>query len=300
MKDLLSHIFLPHHTNNHRAKFLHHTSLVIIICLVLVSSFFLAFSRDHYQEVLGISSNVTVSDLLALTNQKRQEQGLPPLTLSPQLNAAASGKAQDMLSKNYWAHNSPDGTTPWVFVRSSGYDYLYAGENLARGFTTSPEIVTAWMDSPGHRENLLSGNYDDVGFAVIEGNLTGDETVLVVQMFGRSKTVAPEIADAASQALPPQQIEVEIPVLPDTPPVVTQAPQPVVASVQSTPLVDTKIFSKTSSALLLGMLLGLLVIDAVIIKRKKIVRLLSHNLDHAMFLFIVLVVIIIIGNGAIL
>lgn len=298
MRDILPHIFLPHHTNNHKAKFLHHSSLFTIVCLVLFSSLVVAISNNRYQEVLGISSNISTSELLVLTNEKRQEEGLAPLALNEKLSNAASEKAKDMIAKNYWAHNSPDGTTPWVFVRSSGYDYLYAGENLARGFVSSSEIVDAWMDSPGHRENILSGNYSDVGFAILDGELTGDETVLVVQMFGKTKSLAPEIAEA--QVSLPVQNQESVAVVPDEESLVAQAPQPAVASVQSAPLIDSQIFSKTSSYLILGLLIGLLVLDAVIVKRKKIVRILSHNLDHVMFLFVVLIVILIIGNGTIL
>lgn len=294
MKDALLHIFLPRGTNNHRAKFLHHSSLLLISVLILGVALLTSYSSNHRPDVLGISSNITSSDLLSLTNQKRQEQGLPSLVLNEKLNAAAEQKARDMFAKDYWAHNGPDGTTPWVFVKSSGYDYLYAGENLARGFTNSPEVVAAWMASPGHRQNILSGDYQDVGFAVIDGNLTGDETVLVVQMFGKTKDAPVEVATASDAAPKPQVQEV---VIQDLRPVSQETN---VASVKSTPLLDSQIFSKTSSILILGILITILAVDAFIIQRKKIVRILSHNLDHAMFLFIVLIVVFLVGRGMIL
>ena len=95
-----------------------------------------------------------------------------------------------MFAKNYWAHVSPDGTTPWVFIKSAGYSYVYAGENLARGYNTSQDVVTAWMASPEHKQNMLSSNYQNVGFAIVTGNLTGEDTVLVVEMFGSTALAA--------------------------------------------------------------------------------------------------------------
>src|SRR3990172_3890597 len=95
-----------------------------------------------------------------------------------------SKKAQDMLDYGYWAHNSPTGKSPWVFIRSSGYNYVYAGENLARGFATADSVMKAWMASPDHRANVLSANYEDVGFAVKLGKLNGEETVLIVEELG--------------------------------------------------------------------------------------------------------------------
>ena len=64
-----------------------------------------------------------------------------------------------MIAKNYWAHNAPDGASPWSFFKNVGYRYLYAGENLARDFGDSASVVNAWMNSPTHRDNLLSGRY---------------------------------------------------------------------------------------------------------------------------------------------
>src|SRR5204863_2082531 len=124
----------------------------------------------------------------------RRQNGAGDLTISNELSRAASDKASDMFAKNYWAHNAPDGTTPWVFIKSSGYEYIYAGENLARGFTTSQSVVDAWMASPEHKENMLSKNYKNVGFAVATGNLNGEDTVLVVEMLGSTNYAPPAVA----------------------------------------------------------------------------------------------------------
>lgn len=302
MKDLLPHLFLPHISNNHRAKFLHHSSLLLLIGILLFASVITSHTSRLSGQVLGVSSNITTSELLALTNSQRAQQGLAPLKLNSELSNAAAYKAQDMLAKDYWAHNSPDGTTPWVFVKSSGYDYLYAGENLARGFYTSSDVVNAWMASPGHKENIMSSNYDDIGFAIVDGTLTGDETILVVQMFGRSKAVAavPQTDSTVENSVP--QIERGVVVESDLrrEEIRQSVRQSEVASIQSQPFIDVNIFSKTSSLLILSVLLGLLILDIIIIQRRSIVRILSHNIDHVIFLCVVAVVILVLQNGTVL
>ena len=83
----------------------------------------------------------------------RDEAGLDSLRLNPTLTAAAKRKAEHMFAENYWAHISPTGVEPWYFILDSGYDYSYAGENLAKNFNTSKEVVAAWYQSPTHRDN---------------------------------------------------------------------------------------------------------------------------------------------------
>ena len=292
MRAFLHHLFLPHHTNNHRPKVLHHQSLLFVIISLLTLSFSLHPIHKEYPSVLGISTNIAISELVKLTNQKRGEKGLKPLHLNDQLSHAAASKAQNMFANNYWAHVAPDGTTPWVFIKNSGYEYLYAGENLARGFTTAPEVVDAWMASPTHRENMLSANYEDIGFAVVPGSLTGSDTILVVEMFG-SKYLAVNNAGEASNSAPiahvlPAQASPE-------------SPQPTsgmaVAAIQNSPLIDTKTTTKNISLFILLFFIVVLVVDAIIIERKKIVRVVSHNVDHILFLTILLLAAIIIGKG---
>ena len=102
------------------------------------------------------------------------------------LTKAAALKADDMFSDNYWAHFAPDGTSPWYFYGKVGYSYTWAGENLARDFQTSAGVVAGWMASTaGHKENILNSNFTEVGVAVKNGVLQGEETTLVVQLFGK-------------------------------------------------------------------------------------------------------------------
>ena len=138
--------------------------------------------------LLGLSqveaSTITPENIISLTNKERIAWGVNTLNTNAQLSAAALAKANDMLQKQYWDHFGPNGESPWQFIRAAGYDYVYAGENLAKGFRTSEGIHEAWMASPTHKENIISGNYKDIGVAVVQGELLGKETTLVVQMFG--------------------------------------------------------------------------------------------------------------------
>ncbi len=306
MKHFLHHLFFPRESNNHRSKLLHHDSLLLVIALLFFSTSFGAVVHKTHPEVLGISSNIAVQDLLALTNQKRQENGLAPLQLDTELSHAAEQKAQNMFTNNYWAHISPDGTTPWYFIKHAGYEYLYAGENLARGFTTAPAVVDAWMASPSHRENMLSKNYNDIGFAVSSGTLTGSETILVVEEFGsrylaegQPKQVEVAVALPTPTIVPPQTIS-QVPVSPTPTGKPKQPASIAVAAIQNQPLIDSKSMTRTISFALLGLFIAVLIIDAVIVERKKIARVVAHNLDHILFFVILVLVALIIGRGGIL
>jgi len=122
--------------------------------------------------------------LLNETNKVRRQHGAPLINLNTDLSTAARLKAQDMLVRQYWAHVAPDGTTPWYWFREVNYRYDFAAENLAKGFQTPLGVVAAWMDSEEHRNNMLSRDYQDVGFGVAEGTLNGEQTTVVVAMYG--------------------------------------------------------------------------------------------------------------------
>jgi uncharacterized protein YkwD len=317
----LHHFFLPGESNNHRARLLHHGILVYIIGILLLASYFLPLISSSRPDVLGISSNISAQELLVLTNLKRQDAGLSPLVMNEQLGQAAQSKGQYMFAHDFWAHNAPDGTTPWFFVKQSGYEYTFAGENLARGFTTSGDVVNAWMDSPGHKANMLSPNYKEIGFAVLTGKLLGDETVLVVEMFGSRNTAPSEVSSVTDIEIPSPTptIVAQIPTgTLITKPTATMTPTPVaqsvlsptmqphptdyifIASVKTEPLVNKEAFSRSVSAFLVFLFIAILAVDIVIIERRQIVRVVGHNLDHLLFLVVMLIIIFVIGQGAIL
>jgi len=309
MKEFLHHLFFPRESNNHRAKLLHHDSLIIVIAFFLLSALSLTSLHKAYPQVLGIASNISPADLLTFTNQKRQENGLPALKIDGQLTQAAEQKASHMFAHNYWAHIAPDGTTPWYFIKNSGYEYLYAGENLARGFSTASDVVNAWMNSPTHRENMLSKNYDDVGFAIQTGNLTGSDTILVVEELGSRYNSGTTNEVKTSEAAQPSPTPVTVAVVTLTPsptlaptmtPTPTPKPKTTVAAASNKPLIDSKSMTRQIAFGLLFLFIAVLVIDAIIIERNKIARVVAHNVDHIIFLVIIIIVAIIIGKGFIM
>jgi uncharacterized protein YkwD len=130
------------------------------------------------------ASAITSETVIQLANAARVENGLNALTGSGLLAKAAQNKANDMLARQYFAHNTPDGATPWTFIKAVGYSYITAGENLAIDFTEAESVQTAWMNSPGHRANILNKNFQEIGIGISKGMFDGHQTIIVVQMFG--------------------------------------------------------------------------------------------------------------------
>lgn len=121
--------------------------------------------------------------MVSSINHDRIKHDISPLTEDPVLCLIAKARAEDMMEKDYFAHNSPDGKTPWAFYDEQNYDYIYAGENLALGFITPWGAHRALMQSPGHRRNILFEGYTQVGVYVTRW----DGNILVVEEFGRSR-----------------------------------------------------------------------------------------------------------------
>jgi hypothetical protein len=311
MINFLHHLFLPREKNNYRPGLLHH-KVILSLILLFVSAGILTYSiRTNFPAVLGISANIPTQQLLILTNQQRQINNLPALTDSQELDQAASNKAADMLSKDYWAHNAPDGTTPWVFIKAAGYNYVYAGENLARGFNSASDVVTAWMNSPEHRQNILSPNYQNVGFAVATGNLTGEDTVLVVEMLGSTNLSAPVAAEnntPPAVAVAPGSPAINNVKTSNAQPIALVTPAPVVQAAGTgllgvsviKPLINSQSFVSLSAEAILSLFIFVLLLDMIVIERKKIVRFVGHNLDHVFFLGAILIVVVILLKGAII
>lgn len=192
------------------------------------------------RSVLGYATDMSAQSLLDDTNTQRSQNGEAALNINAALNTAAQNKANDMAARDYWSHNTPDGQTPWTFITGAGYNYQYAGENLAYGFATADDTITGWMNSPEHRANILSTNYHDVGFGIInipDYQGTGPET-LVVAMYGSlaSVPVAATTPKPAAVTPAPVQQPAPTPAPAQTP---TPAPTPIAttkpAAVQNTP-----------------------------------------------------------------
>ncbi|KKS85900.1 MAG: hypothetical protein UV59_C0004G0048 [Candidatus Gottesmanbacteria bacterium GW2011_GWA1_43_11] len=298
MIDYLRHYLLPHHTNNFRAKILHFDFQVFLAVLLLCFSTLLRAGHEWNPDILGFATNIQIDQLLELTNKKRSEAGTPPLKLNSALSQAAAGKAADMFGKDYWAHVAPDGTTPWNFITGAGYVYTVAGENLAKNFSDSTGVVEGWMNSPTHRENLLRPQYEDIGFAVVNGRLNGEETTLVVQMFGKPTTSAVVAQSVPQQPVAEVQATVEetqpavsptpfaspIALVPVTAPVTaTGSSTGITGAVVKTPFIDVGELSRNLYLLLSGLIFVVLVADVIYIRRFNIVRARGKTIAHLLF-----------------
>lgn len=278
---LLHHLFIPHESNNQRAKLLHPSTISVIIGLFVIFQLLLGRFSVQFPQILGYASQISPAEIVRLTNEQRQASGEGPVKLDEALSAAAARKAADMIARGYWAHVSPSGTQPWSFITDAGYQYRYAGENLARDFADPASVVAAWMDSPTHRENLLNAKYQDIGVAVIDGKLGDRETTLVVQMFGTRLSAAPSVSKTASIAPPVRAATIET--LP-------------------TPVAKTSPFdiTKAVSVGLLAVFVIVLVIDIVSVHRRRIVRWTSKSLAHLALLVFLLIAAILVNRGVIL
>lgn len=143
--------------------------------------------KTKSQSVLAVATNVSPAALLEETNAQRKATDAVSLTINEKLNGAAQKKAQDMVTRNYWSHKTPEGTDPWNFIIKENYEYKKAGENLAYGFDSSDSVVNGWMNSQSHRENLLDKDFTEVGFGVANANNFngGGASTVVVAMYAQ-------------------------------------------------------------------------------------------------------------------
>lgn len=116
--------------------------------------------------ILDMGKNITPDSIFVLVNNERAAAAIRPLNRSAALDAVAQAKLDDMLSRDYFAHNTPDGQPTWIWFDKQGYQYLKAGENLARNFDTPAETVEGWVESPTHLENILNKDFTETGVAV--------------------------------------------------------------------------------------------------------------------------------------
>ena len=173
---------VPHKDNDYRPHLIRRYGIVAIVFVVAGLQF--GYNLSTTGNVLGRVSDITISSLFEQTNQTRVQAGVAPLKLNEKLDQAAYLKAQDMFSDQYWAHDAPDGTQPWKWFGDVGYNYDEAGENLAKNFTSTSAVVLAWFNSPEHKANMIKNSYQDVGFAVVNGELDGKSTSIVVALYG--------------------------------------------------------------------------------------------------------------------
>jgi len=277
---------------------------------LFLASFFVLFQitlsylSKSKPDILGYASNISIQEVVNLTNKKRSDAGLSTLTLNQTLSNAAYVKGVDMINKDYWAHVSPDGTQPWSFFKNAGYKYRYAGENLARDFSNATDAVNAWMNSPTHRDNMLNPKYKEIGIGIVEGDLAGSDTTIIVQFFGA--TYSDQIKEPIAQA-----VSTEVSNTPAPTATVTAIPNTITAveSVQSvieTPNPNSQVLvspfttTRNASLIVVGILLLIFMVDAFLVSKRRITRIAGRTFAHVAFLGMVLSILMILKSGQII
>ncbi len=179
---------IPHEANEYRPQAVRHKTLAVYSALLISVKVLIICLASFAFPSAAEFSTITVNRIIELTNEERVAEGLAPLKHNSVLDMSAKLKAEDMLTNDYFAHNSPDGINPWHWFREADYNYTYAGENLAMNFIEAEDAMQAWMNSPTHKENIMSPDYEDIGIAVVVGTIDGYKTTLVVQHFGKTYT----------------------------------------------------------------------------------------------------------------
>ena len=310
----LAHLIIPRESNNQKAKLLHSSSLAVFIFFIVIYQLVLNVLPRIRPDILGFAANIPPSEVIRLTNEKRAQAGLPALVENGTLSQAAQSKGADMLNRDYWSHIAPDGTQPWTFFTNAGYKYRYAGENLARDFSSAPSAVEAWMASASHKENIMSPKYKEIGIAVIEGDLAGVDTTIIVQFFGTKYTdtlpVVP-IAEAksisttkpAATIVPKPTIQATPLVLPSSSPAsfvaMNQGEEPPRAP-KSRITISPFGTTKSVSLVIIGVLLFIMIIDWVESNRKQLARISSRSFGHVAFFGMIFAIALILKAGQII
>lgn len=196
---------IPTEGNNWRPEILSGRFLVYYLVFIVALKLFTIPLALYFQDNIFFA-DITKTAILEFINKDREALGLQSLKENSVLDKAAMLKAQDMMARNYFAHQSPDGVSPWYWFRAAGYNYNVAGENLAIGFLDSDEVYEAWMDSSGHKANILNAKYRETGIAVLRGDFNGYPITIVVNLFGKpvqqvqGKSIQPPPAQTASSA----------------------------------------------------------------------------------------------------
>lgn len=303
-KNKLTPFFIPHAKNNHQPHVLKLPSLFFIflgvVTLQVTINTWISRDKTVSSHVLGFATQISQSEIIRLTNQERAKQGLSALQESSKLDQAAQLKAEDMFTDNYWAHMAKDGTSPWHWFAVADYDYLVAGENLAKDFNTTAGVVSGWMASETHRTNILNSDFTEIGVATKDGVLLGQETTLVVQLFGKP----PNAGSLAEEPLAGSASSRTAPLAKDTADKdlrLSDTAQTMSAwSVSS--LFNPRTWTTSQKAILplLFLLMMLFIADSLILWHAGIIRKNSHSFLHATLLFLLILIILYSNSGLIL
>lgn len=325
MIKILQHLCTPKKTNNHKPRLLHVEGLLVLTGIVVMSLLAVtSASRPHgaLPAILGFSTSIQADQVVSSTNAVRQQNGLSSLRVNTQLVAAALSKGNNMCAEQYWAHVSPKGLTPWVFMKNAGYKYSVAGENLARDFADTSTMVGAWMASPTHKANILNTKYSEIGVAVIQCSLLGSDTAVVVQMFGTQQVSAARKpapvrpvtqrvpAVKAAETVAAEERAEEVPIVAeniqgeDSVPAVLVDTEPVLelpAVPERAPVFAFFTPVQAQKAVLVAVLLlalFVLAIDMWYVQERRIIRVSSRSLGHFLILGAVLMAVLIMKAGS--
>jgi len=243
MKRIINKYIVPQEGNQNKPHLLRETG-VLVLAYLIVLVFFGSLLQSRLIMSPQFTAEVLPAVLVDLANDDRSENQLASLTINPKLVAAAKLKAKDMADNEYFAHTSPvdPSKTPWYWINQVGYSFTAAGENLAIDFSDSGAVNQAWMESPGHRANLLNSKFTEIGIAIESGSFEGHPTTYVVQLFGKPRVVAaaaptpvvtpkPQPAPAPKPAPIPRPLPTQVAVNP------TASASPAVAGAQAKPIV---------------------------------------------------------------
>lgn len=312
IRSFIHHFFIPHKKNKYRAKALHLDALGVYFVLVVCITLILNQLQRSDGSILGYATDITIQKVYELVNNEREKYGLDPLEYNEQLSEAAHMKATDMFTRNYWNHYGPDGTTPWEFILGAGYDYEYAGENLAKNFMFSDGVVKAWMNSPTHKENIVRAEYTEVGYAVANGILNGEETTLVVQMFGtpistNGNGVFAEGTDRFIDQVEAEEVQQDVPTTGEVEQIVEQeSGEPVLAEINAVHMRDTSSngtffgIAYNVKVAILVFLFCIIALDFYIGIKYHIIRLSGKNIIHLAFIGFIIAGVYLLAKGAII
>jgi len=290
-----AHALIPRKSNRHRAWLLHPHGLATVATVIVGLHISLAIVLHFpiFPDVLGQTASLTPDEILTQVNEKRAEQGLNTLTINEQLSEAAEQKGKDMIANDYWAHTSPSGREPWDFILDAGYKYSVAGENLARNFHTTETLVSSWMASPTHRENILHNQYQETGIAIVSGQQNGRSTHIVVQLFG-----SPEKSMRATGGIDPNADPRSFT---RTGFVIQNVADSASTNVLGAHFEITPIhFYRAGILTVLVILLGVLMFDMLTAERKNIQRNAGKNLAHIILLLAVITTVFLAEGGTLL
>ena len=192
---------------------------IVASVMVLMPVFSSTVQAQEVPALTQVSHSISANQVIDQTNALRRDLGVGNLSSSSLLTRSAQMKAEDMAAKSYFAHENSDGQRLAYWLGAVGYNYRYAGENLAVGFTSTGAVMNGWINSPTHYDNLVKPEYREIGVGVAQGIYENRPVVFVVQHFGVTQQLLIPVTQNANIAVKPNFVPEPI-----IDPVATQTP----------------------------------------------------------------------------